>query len=58
MAHIKEPPGVDFIIQSKPLTDEERIAISDFIRSYKAKQKVKRGSLRKTIETKIKKTFS
>lgn len=37
MGYIKEPKGVDFIIQSKPLTDEERIEISKFIQDYKAK---------------------
>ena len=37
MGHIKEPKGVDFIIQSKPLTDEERKEISKFIQDYKAK---------------------
>ena len=55
MGHIKEPPGIDFIIQSKPLTDEERTAISEFIRNYKTKQKVKRNSHSKTTGTKIKK---
>jgi hypothetical protein len=42
MGHIKEPEGVDFIIQSKPLTDEERTAISEYIRNYKTKQKATR----------------
>lgn len=37
MGYIKEPKGVDFIIQSKPLTDEERIEISKFIQDYKAR---------------------
>jgi len=37
MGHIKEPKGVDFIIESKPLTDEERKAISDFITKDKEK---------------------
>lgn len=55
MGHIKEPAGVDFIIQSKPLTDEERTAISEFIDNYKAKQKVKR-SRRTTKRTKSNKT--
>lgn len=32
MGHIKEPKGVDSIIESKPLTDEDRKAIRDFIR--------------------------
>ena len=55
MGHIKEPAGVDFIIQSKPLTDEDRTAISEFIHNYKAKQKGKRS--RKTVtKTKENKT--
>ncbi len=37
MGYIKEPKGVDFIIQSKPLTDEERKVISKLIQDYKAK---------------------
>jgi hypothetical protein len=37
MAYIKEPKGVDFIIQSDPLTDEERVAISEFIKMEKEK---------------------
>lgn len=36
MAHIKEPDGIDFIIKSEPLTKEERVAISEYIRNYKA----------------------
>ena len=35
MGHIKEPKGVDFIIESDPLTDEARQEISEFIRNYK-----------------------
>jgi hypothetical protein len=56
MGHIKEPEGVDFIIQSKPLTDEERAAISEYIRNYKAKQKGSRSSRKATTGTKRKKT--
>ena len=56
MGHIKEPKGVDFIIQSEPLTDEERVAISEYIRNYKAKQKAKQSSRRRTTETKRRKT--
>ena len=37
MAHIKEPEGVDFIIQSPPLTDQERKEISELIKKLKAK---------------------
>ena len=36
MTHIKEPKGVDFIIQSEELTDAARQEISEFIRAYKA----------------------
>lgn len=37
MGHIKEPVGVDFEINSRELTKEEESAISEFIKSYKAK---------------------
>ena len=37
MGHIKEPAGVDFVINSRPLTKEEETAISEYIREYKAK---------------------
>ena len=41
MGLIKEPEGVDFIIQSPPLTDKERIEISKFIRMRKLQNKLK-----------------
>ena len=44
MGHIKEPKGIDFIIESKPLTETERIAISEFIRKDKAKKQAKKKS--------------
>lgn len=44
MSLIREPKGVDFIIQSPPLTEEERREISEFI----ASRKVKKTSLKKT----------
>ena len=37
MGHIKEPKGVDFIIQSRPLTKAEELAISEHIKNYKLK---------------------
>jgi hypothetical protein len=46
MGHIKEPNGIDFIINGKPLTDKERKAISAFIKADKAK--IARHKLRKT----------
>jgi len=41
MGLIKEPEGVDFVIQSSPLTDKERIEISEFIRMRKLQNKLK-----------------
>ncbi len=46
MGHIKEPDGVDFIINGKPLTDKEKKAISEFIKTDKertAKQKLRKA---------------
>ena len=40
MGFIKEPTGIDFIIQSKPLTDMERKEISEFIKLKKEQNKV------------------
>jgi hypothetical protein len=39
MGYIKEPIGVDFIIQSSPLTDIERKEISEYIKSKKEENK-------------------
>jgi len=47
MGHIKEPEGVDFVINSRQLTNEEEIAISDYIRSYKAKHSNKQISTKR-----------
>ena len=48
MGFIKEPKGVDFFIQSKPLTDKDRKEISKFIADYKAKNKKKQVIKSKT----------
>ena len=49
MGLIKEPEGVDFIIQSPPLTDTERKEISEYIRIRKIQNKTK---LKQTISKK------
>ena len=46
---IKEPKGVDFIIQSPPLTEKERIEISEFI----ATRKTKKTAVKKNPKTKV-----
>ncbi len=35
MGYIKEPDGVDFIINGKPLTEKQKQAISEFIKADK-----------------------
>lgn len=42
MGHIKDPKGVDFVIQSEPLSDKDKKEISKFIAEYKAKRSKKR----------------
>ncbi|MEX8546783.1 MAG: hypothetical protein V5804_04200 [Mucilaginibacter sp.] len=41
MGYIKEPDGVDFIVNGKPLTDQQKQEISEFIRADKEKRKLK-----------------
>ena len=53
MGHIKEPDGVDFIINGKPLTDKEKQAISKFIKADK--EKIAKQKLRKTKSANSKK---
>jgi hypothetical protein len=36
MGYIKEPQGVDFVVDPKPMTKDERKRISDIIAYYKA----------------------
>jgi hypothetical protein len=36
MGHIKEPAGIDFVVDSTPLTAEDRKQISKIIAYYKA----------------------
>jgi len=52
MGHIKEPDGVDFIINGKPLTDKERKAISEFIKADKEKIARKKPRKSKTASNK------
>jgi hypothetical protein len=47
MGYIKEPKGVDFVINGKPLTDKQKKEISEFIKADK-----KRISEIKTRRTK------
>ena len=50
MEHIVEPKGVDFFIQSTPLTNNERRKISEFIKNLNPKEQ-------KENEKRIKKLY-
>ena len=50
MALIKEPLDIDFFVEPVPLSDAERMTISDFIKNYK-----KKNSAKKNQKTTIKK---
>ncbi|MBK7691646.1 MAG: hypothetical protein IPJ31_11180 [Bacteroidetes bacterium] len=47
MELIKEPLEIDFVVDPRPLTKEEQIRISEYIKADKAK-----GNLIKTKQTK------
>jgi len=47
MAHIREPEGIDFVIQSPPLTEKEKKEISELIKKLKAETSQKRFSRKK-----------
>lgn len=46
MGYIKEPEGVDFVIQSRPLTKKQEKELSEFIakRKLEIKKKSKKGT--------------
>lgn len=46
MGFIKEPEGVDFVIQSNPLTEKQEKELSDFI--AKRKREIKKKSKKST----------
>jgi hypothetical protein len=49
MGHIKEPEGVDFLIQSPPLTEKDKLEISEYIKLYKATHLKKRNTKKKML---------
>jgi len=55
MGYIKEPDGVDFIINGKALTNQQKQAISEFIKADKerlaklAVRKLKKRTVKKSI---------
>ena len=49
MGYIKDPEGVDFVIQSKPLTKKEESELSEYIAQRKLEI---RTSAKKVVRTK------
>ncbi|GAB6012726.1 hypothetical protein [Viscerimonas tarda] len=48
MGYIKEPEGIDFVINGKPLTEDELKGISEFIKADKAKRNNRTSVVQKT----------
>jgi hypothetical protein len=49
MGFIREPEGVDFVIDSGVLSDADRVEISGYIRKYRLKAKDKKAKSGKSI---------
>ena len=47
MGYIREPDGVDFVVEPKPLTEAEKAQISEVIKHFK-----KTGRIKKIIPVK------
>lgn len=47
MGHIKEPKGIDFIINSGHLSKDQEESLSKYIKEYKLKAKSKKPAKRK-----------
>ena len=58
MGLIKEPLEVDFVVDPRPLTKQEEIAISEFIKADKAKrallEKIHSNNTKSVIKTREK----
>jgi hypothetical protein len=54
MGFIREPEGVDFVIQSKPLTEKQAKELSEFIakRKLEIKKKAKKGTYTHAVSEK------
>jgi hypothetical protein len=48
MGYIKEPKGVNFVVDPKPVTENDKKLISEVISHYKATGKKKRVVISKT----------
>ncbi|HVI46527.1 MAG TPA: hypothetical protein VM802_16745 [Chitinophaga sp.] len=55
MGYIKEPKGIDFVVDPKPLTENDRKMISETIAYYRATGRKKRIAVRKHTAGTVKK---
>lgn len=58
MGHIKEPVGVDFVVEPTPLTVEDRKKISEIIAYYKATGRKKSFTKAKQLKLKTSKRIA
>lgn len=54
MGLIREPLDVDFVVEPRLLTKEESVAISKYIRDYKAKHSNKLSGKKKSVKAQTK----
>jgi hypothetical protein len=52
MGYVKEPEGIDFVIQGKPLTVQQKQALSEYIKADKKKQAQSKTANKKSIKYK------
>lgn len=58
MAYIKEPKGIDFVINGKPLTEEQKQTISAFIENDKKQaSRIRLRNAKKSLSTTRKKSI-
>jgi hypothetical protein len=54
MGYIKEPKGVNFVVDPKPLTEQDRKMISEVIAHYKATGRKKGHTMTKKLSRRAK----
>lgn len=52
MGYVKEPDGIDFVVNGKPLTDEQKQAVSAFIKADKERLEKLKARRKKSKERK------
>ena len=58
MGFVREPLDVDFVVDPRPLTEDDKKAISDFIKADKLKRAKSKGKADATKSARVKKKES